>query len=159
MTNTAETCGFLKKATHCYICDSPFNGDKKCRDHNHLQSPKGTEHRFGNVLGIACNRCNLKYSSISNELKILVFLHNGSKYDFKLLIRELCQTCENQLKIIPRTSEAFACISFQNFQFIDSFAHLPNSLSNLTDILKGGQGNKDKLFKHTRQLYPELSMF
>ena len=117
------------------------------------------EHPFGNVLGIACNRCNLKYSSISNEPKIPVFLHNGSKYDFKLLIRELCQNSENQLKIIPRTSETFACISFQNFQFIDTYAHLPNSLSNLTDILRSGQESKDKLFKHTRQLYPEESTF
>ena len=105
MTNTAETWQMLKKATQCYICDSVFHGDKKCRDHNHLQSPKVTEeHPFGNVLGIACNRCNLKYSSISNEPKIPVFLHNGSKYDFKLLIRDLCQNSENQLKIIPRTS-------------------------------------------------------
>ena len=160
MTNTGKTWQMLKKATHCYICDSAFNGDKKCRDHNHLQSPKVTEeHPFGNVLGIACNRCNLKYSSISNEPKIPVFLHNGSKYDFKLLIRELCQNSENQLKIIPRTSETFACISFQNFQFIDTYAHLPNSLSNLTDILRSGQESKDKLFKHTRQLYPEESTF
>ena len=84
MINTAETCHVLKKATHCYICDSAFNGDKKCRDHSHLQSPKVMEeHPFGNVLGIACNRYNLKYSSISNEPKIPVFLHNGSKYDFK----------------------------------------------------------------------------
>ena len=160
MTNTGKTWQMLKKATHCYICDSAFNGDKKCRDHNHLQSPKVTEeHPFGNVLGITCNRCNLKYSSISNEPKIPVFLHNGSKYDFKLLIRELCQNSENQLKIIPRTSETFACISFQNFQFIDTYAHLPNSLSNLTDILRSGQESKDKLFKHTRQLYPEESTF
>ena len=80
MTNTAETWQMLKKATQCYICDSVFHGDKKCIDHNHLQSPKVTEeHPFGNVLGIACNRCNLKYSSISNEPKIPVFLHNGSK--------------------------------------------------------------------------------
>ena len=63
MTNTAETWQMLKKATQCYICDSVFHGDKKCRDHNHLQTPKVTEeHPFGNVLGIACNRCNLKYS-------------------------------------------------------------------------------------------------
>ena len=160
MTSTAETWQMLKKATQCYICDSVFHDDKKCRDHNHLQSAKVTEeHPFGNVLGIACNRCNLKYSSISNEPKIPVFLHNGSKYDFKLLIRDLCQNSENQLKIIPRTSETFACISFQNFQFIDTYAHLPNSLSNLTDILRSGQESKDKLFKHTRQLYPEESTF
>ena len=97
------------------------------------------EHPFGDVLGVACNRCNLKYSLLSNEPKIPVFLHNGSKYDFKLLIRELCQNSETQLKIIPRTSETFPCISFQNFQIINTYAHLPNSLSKLTDILRSGQ--------------------
>ena len=74
-----------------------------------------------------------------------------------MLIRELCQNSENQLKIIP--SETFACISFQNLQFIDTYAHLPNSLSNLTDILRSGQESKDKLFNHTRQLYPEECTF
>ena len=75
------------------------------------------------------------------------------------MIRDLCQNSENQLKIIPRTSETFACISFQNFQFTDTYAHLPNGLSNLTDILRSGQESKDKLFKHTRQLYLEESTF
>ena len=161
MTDTVKTRQMQREATKCYICSCPFNGKKKCRDHNHLKSPKVNERNpLGNVLGIACNTCNLKYSAILSDPKIPVFLHNGSKYDYKLLIREICRMSDgkNKLQIIPKTSETYTCMSFGSFQFLDTFAHLPTSLSNLVDILKM-EGDLTKVFKHTRKLYPDECTF
>ena len=64
-------------ARYCHICKKVF-GDKKkhrkVRDHNHYT---------GKYRGAAHSICNLRYST---EKDIPVWFHNGSNYDFNLII-------------------------------------------------------------------------
>jgi hypothetical protein len=65
---------------------------KKVRDHCHIT---------GEFRGAAHQSCNL---NVRTSLKIPVFLHNGSGYDFKHFIRKLHKNDKN-LRIISQTEE------------------------------------------------------
>ena len=64
-------------ARYCHICKKVFGDKKKHRkvgDHNHYT---------GKYRGAAHSICNLRYST---EKDIPVWFHNGSNYDFNLII-------------------------------------------------------------------------
>ncbi len=62
----------------CHICKKKFSkSDIKVRDHCHIT---------GKFRGVAHQTCNLR---VRICLKIPVFFHNGSGYDFKHFIRKL----------------------------------------------------------------------
>lgn len=147
----------------CYICQKVFEkGEKKYRDHMHLQPPTVTsENKLGNVVGISCNTCNLKYSAISNKANIVVFTHNAKNYDFRLIIRQLVRRTKycKQFSVLPKTGETFTCMRFENLQFLDSFCFLSDSLANLVNVLKQKNEKLETLFQHTRQLYRNNEMF
>ena len=119
-----------KLKNRCYICGVKFSQYiNSYRDHDHLKSGY-------NYSGASCNRCNLKFSSLDRHLKIPVVLHNLSGYDSHLIVSEVLKYIKNPIYIIPKNSEKFLTFSFDNFRFIDSFAFLPSSISNLTDNLR-----------------------
>ena len=71
-------------ATECYICRKnvliKFANDKNCRkvrDHCHFT---------GKYRGAAYSICNLKFN-LPNEIPVV--FHNGSKYDYNFIIKEL----------------------------------------------------------------------
>ena len=67
---------------YCHICKKVF-GKKtnhvKVRDHDHYT---------GKYRGAAHLECNLRYST---QKDIPVFFHNGTNYDFNLIINELAK--------------------------------------------------------------------
>ena len=67
-------------AQYCHICKRILGTNKKhvkVRDHDHfLWEYSGAAHVI----------CNLRYST---HVDIPVYLHNGSNYDFNLIINEL----------------------------------------------------------------------
>lgn len=55
----------------------------KVKDHDHLKATN-------NVIGYACNRCNLAMKPERlKQLKIPVYFHNGAGYDWKLIMKHL----------------------------------------------------------------------
>ena len=69
-----------ENAKYCHICKKVFGKAKKhrkVRDHDHYT---------GKFRGAAHSICNLRYST---QKDIPVFFHNGTIYDFNLIINEL----------------------------------------------------------------------
>ena len=65
--NAEEQSKFLE-STHCYMCQTLFDGNVvKCRDHSHQTSQ---------YLGAACQSCNLRRQ---RPKRLKIFAHNGSR--------------------------------------------------------------------------------
>ena len=79
-------------AKHCHICKKVFGKKKKhikVRDHDHYT---------GKYRGAAHLICNLRYST---QIDIPVFFHNGTNYDFNLIVTELAKEFRSEMKCIP----------------------------------------------------------
>ena len=134
-------------AKYCHICKKVFGEAKKhrkVRDHDHYT---------GKFRGAAHSICNLRYST---QKDVPVFFHNGTNYDFNLIIPELVKEFRSELRCIPLNGEKFMSFSipikkktYANSRstkkktltyytrFIDSARHMNESLSSLADNLSG----------------------
>ncbi|KAJ8910447.1 hypothetical protein NQ315_017045 [Exocentrus adspersus] len=102
-----------RTATECFICGEPFQTPStvmaaaaekskvKVHDHDHI---------LGNYRGPAHMSCNVNYK-IPNHIP--VFIHNGSRYDFHLLVHQLAE----QLK----TLDAIAQNKEQYISYLQKF--------------------------------------
>lgn len=115
----------FSNATHCYMCEIPFEGSTiKNRDHSHMS---------GQYLGAACTACNLRRR---RPKRLKIFIHNGSRYDFHFLVKSLEKYDDiSEIRVLPFNGENFRTISFKCFEFNDSLSFLQASLSQLTDDL------------------------
>jgi hypothetical protein len=114
----------FQDSNECHICKKKFSEiDIKVRDHCHIT---------GKFRGAAHQSCNLK---VRTSLKIPVFFHNGSGYDFKHFIRKLYKIDKN-LRVLSQTEEKYFSISVNvaetniTFVFKDSLRFLLKSLIN-----------------------------
>ena len=134
-----------ENATYCHICEKVFGDNKKhrkVRDHDHYT---------GKYRGAAYSICNLRYST---QKDIPVLFHNGSNYDFNLIITELAEEFKSELRCIPVNTNKYMSLSIPikkkvyanskntkkklltyNLKFIDSARHMNESLSKLVDNL------------------------
>ena len=127
-------------ANTCFICEKPFGNDKnaiKVRDHCHYT---------GKYRGAAHSACNLQYKIPKS---IPVVFRNGSRYDFHLIIKQLAHDFDGPFNCLGENTEKYITFSICIFKktgankkpiayqikFIDSFRHMPLSLSNLVDNL------------------------
>ena len=148
-----------KEAQKCYVCHEPFTEENwKVRDHNHLT---------GAFRGAAHNKCNL---IIRNPKYIPVFLHNLSKYDAHLFVKEFGKI-EGILKAIPQTDETYISFSqsikvdeyedkngdikpiYREIRFLDSFRFMSSSLDKLASNLH------DEHMSNLMSYYPEKEKF
>ncbi|XP_066596509.1 uncharacterized protein [Prorops nasuta] len=118
------------KASFCYICEKPFSvNDVKVRDHDHIT---------GLFRGAAHNSCNINYKL---KLNIPVIFHNLSNYDAHFLIRDITNSFEGDVKVIPLNMEKYMTIikfiknSNIKFIFLDSFRFLNFSLEKLANYV------------------------
>jgi hypothetical protein len=88
----------FQNSNECHICKKEFSkSDIKIRDHCYI---------IGKLRGAAHQSCNLR---IRTFLKIPVFFHNGSGYDFKPFIRKLYKIDKN-LRVLSQTEEKYFSI-------------------------------------------------
>ena len=121
---TTEEKELYEKCTICHICEKPIsNFEFKCKDH---------DHNTGKFLGAAHQVCNLHRQ---RQSLINVYIHNGSKYDFHLLIKALANPKVKNLNVLPFNSEQFRTISFNSFNLCDSLQFLKSSLDTLANDL------------------------
>ena len=93
-----------------------------------------------------CNGCNLTYAATSH--KIPAIAHNSNNYDTKLLLTRYVNKHNNEkLHVLAKNKQKFCCLSIDNFNFIDSFAFLDESLEALVETLKK---DGSKHFKHLK---------
>ena len=99
---TLEEQKEFEDATYCHICKKAF-GDKKkhrkVRDHDHYT---------GKYRGAAHSICNLHYSA---QKDIPVLFHNGTNYNFNLIITELVEEFRSELQCIPVNTNKYMSFS------------------------------------------------
>jgi len=131
--NDNELLNF-NNSNKCHFCNKEFNNnDLKVRDHCHIT---------GKFRGAAHQSCNLK---VRTSLKIPIFFHNGSGYDFKHFIRKLYKIDKN-IKIISQTEEKYISIRVGiegtniQFEFKDSYKFLLKSIDKAAKVLYSKEG-------------------
>ena len=109
---------------------------QKVRDHCHYT---------GKFRGVAHSISNLRYKI---PQKIPVKIHNGSKYDYHFIIRELAEEFKGQFECLGENTEKYITFSVPikkehdndktityKIKFIDSCRFMPSKLSDLVDNL------------------------
>ena len=188
---TPEQEAEYEAATECYVCRQPFldyvtagvsrHKFFKLREEGRLQwknphdkdtfvplalvkGPKVHDHCHdsGIFRGAAHRSCNI---NLKRLIKIPVFFHNGSKYDYNHLITTLAEESKRfdktKIDVIGKTMERFTTLTWENFEFKDSLNFLQTSLDNMVKNLKTKITDKipaSKVFKHTlshfENMYP-----
>ena len=145
----------------CHICDKEFyiNNNKEMstgRDHCHYT---------GKYRDAAHTKCNLNYKIVK---EIPVLFHNGSVYDYPLIIKYLAREFESNFECLGENTEKY--ISFTvpfkkvindeeikyKIRISDSYRFMQDSLSNLVDNLSEPKINKidnDVLIKRFYNIY------
>ena len=137
---TQEHHDLIQNATECCICKKAFSKYDKTysrivRHHNHLT---------GEIIGAACNNCNLK----CRQAKFIpVLFHNLKHFDGHIICQNVSQCKHRKLECIAQNTENYVSFSIGHLRFIDSFQFLPSSLETLVDNLAQG-GIED--FVHLR---------
>ena len=135
----------------CYICKKEFNTDDSDKKHHKV---KNHCHYTGEYRGAAHNICNLRYR-IPKEIP-LVF-HNGSKYNYHFIIKELVKEFDGNFECLGENTEKYLKFSVPlkkeiknenkvieityKLKFIDSFRFMSTSQSKLVDNLSEGLHN------------------
>ena len=151
-------------ANICFICEKPYDNDKnniKIRDHCHYT---------GKCRGPAHSACNLQYKVTKS---IPVVFHNGSKYDFHLIIKQLANDFDGPFSCLGENTKKYITISICIFKktyadkkpiaykirFMDSYRHMSQSLSILVDNLAELNKNlpDDVLIKRFYNTYRMIS--
>ena len=100
---TSEEKIYHNKQRICYICKKEFNNNEKknykVRDHCHYT---------GKYRGVAHNISNLRYK-VPKEIPIV--FHNGSIYDYHLIIKELVKEIEGNIECLGENIEKYIIFS------------------------------------------------
>ena len=99
---TKEQQKSYENAKICCICQEKFE-NKYFKDKKY---PKVRDdcHYTGEYRSAAHTTCNLKYSV---PKKIPIVFHNGSNYDYHLIIKELAEECKKQFTCIGENPEKY----------------------------------------------------
>ena len=96
---TYEENESYKNQKVCYICKKGFITDDDNKEYH-----KGRDHCHftRKYRGAAHNMCNMNYKIAK---KIPVVFHNGSTYDYQLIIKELAKEFEGQCEWLGENTE------------------------------------------------------
>ena len=111
---TQEDLVHFINSTHCIYCNNELVNDR-IRDHDHFN---------GKYRGAAHYRCNIQARKPKH---VPIYFHNGSGYDFHLIIKELA-THNKKIKIIPLTDENYIAFYYGCIRFTDSLRLFQNSI-------------------------------
>lgn len=138
----------------CEMCGALFDTDpgslftarKKVRDHNHLT---------GAYRWALCNGCNLGRAKPKSQ--VMVFFHGLTNYDSHFIIQQLNNfvSDDNQLSVIPRSSEKYLSFSLDDLVFKDSYSFLAGSLESLVSHLKT---KGECYFQHLKAIVPNQEL-
>ena len=142
----------------CFICQKKINCYKKSKYYKNIRKVKDHDHGTGIYRGAAHSLCNLRYST---QKDIPIVFHNGSKYDFHLIIKELANEFRSEIHCIPEDKEKYKPFSIPimyktvhdyevpySLRFIGSNNFMMGSLEphveNLTDFYNCNGSDKSK---------------
>ena len=83
----------------CYICEKTFSADDK-----KYYKVKNHCHYTGKYRGAAHDICNLRYNT---PRYIPVVFHNGSTYDYHIIIKDLAKEFNKEFKCLGENTEKY----------------------------------------------------
>ena len=92
----------------CFICQKKFNTIKKSKFYTNFKKVKYHNYYTGIHEGAVHALRRLKHST---RRDIPVVIHNGSKYDFHLIIKELAEEFASEIHCIPEDKEQYKSFS------------------------------------------------
>ncbi len=122
---TEEEKARVEAADKCYLCQNRLEKQDRVLDHDHLT---------GKFLGVAHSLCNLQRKEV---MTLNAFAHNLSGYDSHVFIKEMANNARvKSMQAIPLNTQKFKAFTINsNIRFLDSYAFLSASLSDLVDNL------------------------
>ena len=136
-----------KKQKVCHICKKGFcyNKDEKNKIKKY-QKVRDNCHYTRKFRGAAHSICNLR-NKVQREIPVIV--HNGSKYDYHFIIKELAEEFKGQFECLGENAEKYITFSApikkednddnkvitNKIKFIDSCKFMQSTLSDLVDNL------------------------
>ena len=137
----------------CDICEKEF-----CTDENNkkefktIQKVKDHCHYSGKYRGAAHSIYNVRYK-MPNEIPVV--FHNGSKYDYHFIIKQLAREFKGNFECLGENTEKYITFSVPikkehdngktttyKLKFIDSYRFMNVSLSSVIDNLSGINNKK-----------------
>ena len=107
---TDEEQKYYDSQKKCYICEKWFVYDKEKDTYKNYKKVRDHCNFTRKFRGAAHSICNLRYSV---PLDIPVIFHNGSKYDYQFIIKELAEKFKGEdfkcLQKILKNILAFHC--------------------------------------------------
>ena len=143
---TDEEIICYEKQKLCHICKKEFCYDKNEKNKFKLyQKVRDHCHYTGKFRGAAHSICNLRYKV---QREIPVKIHNGSKYDYHFIIKELAEEFKGQFDCLGENTEKYIIFSVPikkenedgkaityKIKFIDTYRFMRSKLSDLADNL------------------------
>ena len=96
---TIEETKSYRKQEVCYLCKKEFNNDNE--DNGIV---KDLCNHSGKYRGAAHNMCNLRYKT---PKEISAIFHNGSKYDYHFIFKEVAEEFEGQFECLGENTEKY----------------------------------------------------
>ena len=131
----------------CHMCEKEFCTDKNNEEFKTKQKVRDHCHYTGKYRGSAHSNCNLNYK-IPKEIPVV--FHNGSKYDYHFIIKQLAREFKGNFECLGENTEKYITFSVPikkehdngktttyKLRFIDSYRFMSTSLSSLVDNLSG----------------------
>ena len=137
---------FYEERKECHISQKEFCYDKNEKKKFKLyQKVRCHCHYTGKFRGAAHSICNLNYK-VPQEIPVKI--HNGSKYDYHFIIRELAEEFKGQFECLGENTEKYITFSVPikkendndktitcKIKFIDICRFMESKLSDLPDNL------------------------
>ena len=137
---------YYEEQKECYICQKEFCCDKNQKMRFKLYKKVRDQcHYTEKFRGAAHSICNLNYKI---PKKNLVKVHNGSKYDYHFIIKELAEEFKVEFECLGENAEKYVSFSVPikkehnsgetiayKIKFIDACRFMSSKLSNLVDNL------------------------
>ena len=99
----------MKSKKKCHICQKEFCCDKnENKEFKIYQKVRDHCHYTGKFRGAAHRICNLNYK-VSKEIPVNI--HNGSTYDYHVIIKELAEEFKAQFECLGENTEKYITFS------------------------------------------------
>ena len=102
---------FYNEQKECHICKREFCYDKSEKNRFKLQQKiRNHCHYTGKFRGATHSICNLRYK-VHQEIPVKT--HNGSKYDYHFMIRELSEEFKVKFECLGENTEKYVTFPYQ----------------------------------------------
>ena len=97
-----------KESKRCYLCNQYFITNKQSKYYKNYKKVRDHCHYTGIYRAAAHSLCNLRYQE---QRDIPVIIHNGSNYDFHLLIKDLAKEFKSDMYCLGENTEKYISFS------------------------------------------------